>query len=798
MINGKVAVHLYAPVLSRSGYGGHAREVLNYLLQDEKFIVFLENVNWGNCGSIHDFDLIDKEQLKKYYQCIHNYEQAQQQNVEYDLSIYLTIPNEFKRRARFCIGLTAGIEVDRCTFDWVQKCNEMDVVIVPSSFSKDVLQNTIYKAKRPDGSVTEERIRVPILVIPQHFESVASPPASKFEFSTKRNLLFVGQWGNKGSYGEDRKNVSDLIRIFLTHFGDNPDYGLILKTNIITDSPEDLYYTKDKIKQIKSNFGNIKAKIYLIHENLSDAEMYSLYSHPQITGMISLTHGEGFGRPLLEAASVGLPVLATNWSGHLDFLREKNGFLPIDFDLKEIPECQVWQGVIDKGSRWACVKEEEVRKRIKKFLESPQPIQKLAKENVSWLQENYSKKAVYSLWNKFFESLIKPIDLGDLEDIADPQIITAIRNKKMVEAEASNLKNKLKIEKGMKKNVLFIMPRSFGDIVICTSIVNSLIQSRHQDDEFYFATSKEYFDLLKGLVDKFDINLLEFDERMMNTELTREIWDYVYNPGVNVQYTFSNWTLGNGEFGVKLLEEFAKSCNLGPHEIQDFVLHLEKCSLPKKQYIAVTPVSSKQAKNYKYWDEVIFNLKNMAPDLEIVQLGMKSEKLLDGVLDYRGRSFNETMYIISRSVLHISPDTGTAHVAGALGVPHIVLFGSTSYNQCAPILLKNTTAQVVIDTSEACEPRCYKDVCSKMKDGKNCLSYISPQTIATQAFNLLSGIKDGKVHLPVLRLDKEKMDDMVDEWHEKNSGVSLEEFLSISKNHYEKYVAGNFEDINGK
>ena len=95
MINGKIALHLYAPVLSRSGYGAHSREIINYLLQDDRFMVFLQNVNWGGCGSIHEFDLIDKEQIKKYYQCIHNYEQAQQQNVEYDISIYLTIPNEF-------------------------------------------------------------------------------------------------------------------------------------------------------------------------------------------------------------------------------------------------------------------------------------------------------------------------------------------------------------------------------------------------------------------------------------------------------------------------------------------------------------------------------------------------------------------------------------------------------------------------------------------------------------------------------------------------------------------------------
>ena len=48
--------------------------------------------------------------------------------------------------------------------------------------------------------------------------------------------------------------------------------------------------------------------------------MANLYAHPKIKAYVSLTHGEGYGLPLFEAAYHGIPIIAPDWSGHLDFL----------------------------------------------------------------------------------------------------------------------------------------------------------------------------------------------------------------------------------------------------------------------------------------------------------------------------------------------------------------------------------------------------------------------------------------------------------------------------------------------
>lgn len=798
----KILVHLRAPVLSASGYGVHARQVMDYLLFDERFVVFLENIPWGGCPQIHEQDLLNGESIRKYYDSMALYEQAKSRNQQFHISIQVTIPNEFSRRAQVNIGVTAGIEVDRATIDWIKKCNEMDLIIVPSSFSAEVLSNTAYQYNTPDGKTVVEKIEKPIHVIPEWFERPSQENIKKFDkvFSTNKNLLFVGLWGNKGGFGEDRKNISDLIRIFLQECKNNPDAGLILKTSIITNSPEDLHYTKDKIKQIKSNFPDAKCKIYLVHEHLSDAEMWGLYTHPQVQGMISLTHGEGWGLPLLEAAAAGLPVIATDWSGHKDFLKTGRGFLPVKYAMKDIPECQHWQGVMEKGSRWASVDEDDASRRIRKFFESAVIPQRAAKDNVPWLDQNFSRQAVMQVWNEFFSNLLgmpspaRTSSNSEEEDL-DKDVLSARKYEENLLNAVNQVKEKYKIERGYKQSVAFMIPRSFGDCVIATSILNSLMRNRHSNEELYIFTSKEYREIFKNFEDEYDARVLEWNDILMNDEVCRRIFDYVYNPTINVQYTFSNWTLGNGTFGVKLLEEFAKHCNISPLEVVDYNLHLKECRLPKKQYISITPVSMKQSKSYKYWADVVSNLKQMVQDVEVVQLGDVRETLIDGVLDYRGRSFNETMYVVSRSILHISPDTGTAHVAGALGVPHIVLFGSTNYGQCAPLLFKGEVGQLIIDSSVACEPRCYRDVCCKMKDGKNCLSHISPEAICEAAFSILSDTKKDKYKLPVVRYDLSKVGELSNQWMAEGSQQEIHEFFGLSKNQYERLINNQAEDL---
>lgn len=726
----KLLVHFRGPANTQSGYGVHSRQILDYLLSDERFVVCFESISWGHTPFIHG-----DERLQAYYQAMVRLQQAQSQQVQFNISIQCTIPNEFKRVAEFNIGVTAGIEVDRCTVEWIKKCNDMDLIVVPSEFSKKVLSSTVYNwHNKENGQKGELKIVKPIIVIPEWFEQGNIEPLD-LSFDTEVNFLHVGQWGNKGGFGEDRKNIADLVRLFLMTFKDEPKAGLVLKVNIINNSQEDFDVCSKRLNEIKSNFPDVKCSIYLVHNNLTDAQMRGLYSHPQIKAFVSLTHGEGWGLPLLEAAAHGLPVLATNWSGHLDFLREKNGFIPIDFSMVHIPECQVWENVMDKGSAWAKVNDEDVQKKLRKFFKSPSLPREKAKENVSWLNDNFSKDAVLKRWRRLFDDLIHEEGQDDQPSNEGSVLPSTLTNPK---ASAISKLNALVSPSTLEK-VLFIMPRSAGDCLLSTAVIDSLINSRHAKDksDFYVATLPEY----KSLFSALDVKIVDFCEEMMTTELTKEVWDVVYNPGVNIQYVFSNWLLGNGEYAVRLFEEIAKNCNLSPKEITNYMVPVEEFSLPKRDYIVFCPGGIKSAKVYKYWDDVLANIKDMLPDVDVVQLGSLKEKLYDGCLDYRRLNFAQSAYVVKNAKLGVSVDTFGAHLMAAMEVPHVVLYGCTHANTCAPVVLGKPTPQILIESSyrqNGCPS--YRDVCPSEKHGKNCLSHIDPKSVCLSIFDLISQV----------------------------------------------------------
>lgn len=731
MIDNKILVHMRAPVFSRAGYGSHAREIIDFLLSDDRLLVCLENINWGNTGYIHNSD-VDEAKLKRYYHCRANFDRFNGK-APYDISVQVTIPNEFKRTAQLNIGVTAGIETDRVSREWIQKCNEMDLLVVPSQHSARVLNGTVYQIEdKKTGQKTDERVQKPTFVIPQYFHQPETLPDLKIDFETEKNLLFVGLWGGKGGYWEDRKNVSGLVKTFYETFKENSRVGLILKTSIVNNSELDRQETERRLKEIKDNFKGAKCKVYLVHADLTDDEMSALYSHPKVTGFVSLSAGEGFGRPLLEAASCGKPILATNWSGHLDFLREKHGFIPIDYSMVEIPECMVWPGVLEKGSKWARPNEADAQKRMRKFLNGSSVIKKQAQENVAWLKENFSKEAIEEKWKNLFNSFIR----NEGEDLDE-----APKKPRQFTEAVDKLRGM--VEPSENQRALYIMPQSAGDCLISTAVIDSLLSFRHLGGcDFYVATSPQFADIFSELAEKRNVKVIEYCPEMMSAELTREVWDFVYNPGVNVQYNFSNWLLGNGDYSVRLLEEFAKNCNLSPREITNYKVKLEPCDLPKRAYVVIAPGGIKSAKQYKYWPDVISNIKEMVPDIDVVQIGLPNEELLPGCLDYRGKTYAQSFFIVKNAYAALAVDTFGAHIAGAMGTPHVVLYGSTHSSTCCPVLLKsNKVPQITIESTE-CQPKCYKDVCCKMREGKNCLSYIEPSSVCTAFETLVRQIEE--------------------------------------------------------
>ena len=115
---------------------------------------------------------------------------------------------------------------------------------------------------------------------------------------------------------------------------------------------------------MKEHVKGVLPNVYLLHGDFTDEQMNELYNHPKVKAHVNLTHGEGFGRPLLEATMSKKPVIASDWSGHTDFLNKKLAVM-IDGQLTEVPKEAFPGDMYVPGSKWFTVNYQQAASTMK-------------------------------------------------------------------------------------------------------------------------------------------------------------------------------------------------------------------------------------------------------------------------------------------------------------------------------------------------------------------------------------------------------------------------------------------------
>jgi glycosyltransferase involved in cell wall biosynthesis len=320
---------------------------------------------------------------------------------KYDVSYQVQLPDEWdKKLANFNVGVTALVETDRCNESWLQNINEMDRVIVPSNFTKQVIDETF-----------KERLNKSIDVIPEWYNQDINLPKNyfkkfydeRFQFNTKFNLLTVGTL-TSGNVSCDRKNLVNTIAWALEAFEGDSDVGIVVKTSLGRGSILDREMTRSAISQVVKTFRKSDfPKIHLLHGNMTSKEMAALFRLNNIHGYISATRGEGYGLPLIDAAAAGVPVVATNWSGHLDFLSNK--FLKVDYKMQQIPNERIDNRIFVNNTKWAepnkgsfIEKVRHLRENHKRRLDTSASLRKNVKNK-------YTKSKVCKKYEKMFQEM---------------------------------------------------------------------------------------------------------------------------------------------------------------------------------------------------------------------------------------------------------------------------------------------------------------------------------------------------------------------------------------------------------
>jgi len=340
-----------APIATRSGYGDHSRDILKSLFELDEYDVKIVPTRWGNTPQ----DQINPQTEfgQRILQSI-----VTQLNQKPDIYIQVSVANEFKPMGNYNIGITAGVETTLAPQEFIQGSNQMDLIITPSEFTKEVLIKSSYTQvdKNTNQKIGELKLQKPVEVL---FEGVdTSIFNGKLESSilesvdTDFNFLFVGHW-LQGELGHDRKDTGMMIKTFCTVFKGlpkNQQPGLILKTSSAGFSVMDREAISEKIKELTKEFGDKCPPIHLVFGDLSESELNDLYNDDKVKAKIMFTKGEGYGRPLAEFATTGKPIIVSNWSGYKDFLPEENTVY-LEGELKEVHESAQNKFLL-KESKW--------------------------------------------------------------------------------------------------------------------------------------------------------------------------------------------------------------------------------------------------------------------------------------------------------------------------------------------------------------------------------------------------------------------------------------------------------------
>ena len=423
------------PIDCYAGYGARSRDLVKALIGLDKYNIKIIPQRWGSTP----WNFIEDHSSEWGF--LKDYILEGQLDSQPDIWAQITVPNEFQPIGKFNIGITAGIETTLCAPQWIEGMNRMNLNLVSSEHSKKVfLDSKFQKQDDKTRQVIENiELKTPIEVlfegvdIEKYFQtSLPTDSSIKTALDTVEEdfaFLSVGHW-LQGDLGQDRKDISGLVRVFLETFKNKTKKpALILKTMSGPASITDRNQILKKIDRIKQTINSKNLpNIYLFHGEISDDEVNQLYNHPKVKAMVSLTKGEGFGRPLLEFTQTKKPIIASNWSGHIDFLNPQFASL-IPGNLTPIHHSAQVPDMLIENSLWFTADYGFVMGLLKDYFENYKNYQDNGKRLAYYCKSNFSYEDMKEKLGLILEENIPlipiqlPLQIPNLKKLELPKLI---------------------------------------------------------------------------------------------------------------------------------------------------------------------------------------------------------------------------------------------------------------------------------------------------------------------------------------------------------------------------------------
>jgi len=386
------------PILSRSGYGEMARLAFRSLRsREDLFDVYLVATNWGQTGWIVEDD-DERRDIDATLMKTINYMQS---GGEFDASIQVQLPNEWQPICPINIGYTAGVETTTVPAPWASVTQEIQKVITLSNHSRNAFYNSGVDLQEDDVSWIGFPAR--------EYEQVDVPLELDYDF----NFITNNQWA-------PRKNIESLIKAFVEEFA-NEEVGLILRTSLKSNSKLDRKHSLARLKSVLAGAPDRICKIYLLHGDMTNDEVLSLYSNPKVKAYATMTHGEGWGLPAFEAACSGIPLIAPEWGGIAEFSsipyksrsKKKNKkttktmIAAIDYEVNNVLPQHVWEGIINADSKWCYPDGNSARRQMRQVFKNYNKYSSMSSRLKNHLLEKYS---IQNVQEQFVNCILETID----------------------------------------------------------------------------------------------------------------------------------------------------------------------------------------------------------------------------------------------------------------------------------------------------------------------------------------------------------------------------------------------------
>jgi len=436
----KPLILITGPVATRSGYGSHSRDLCRSLIAMDKFDIKINSLRWGNCpmNALDENKADDKSILDRMLTTNELPKQP-------DIHIHISVPNEFTPIAKYNIGVTAGIENTAPKPEWIQGMNRMNMNIVPSKFVKEIFESVSYEQidEQTQQRTGELKLTSPIEVLFEGVDTKIYGKTKDISDELKAEMdnieerfvfLYTGHW-LQGDLGQDRKDTGMLLKTFLETFKNKPNPpALVMKTSGATFSIIDRNEIMDKIEGIKNSVSGKLPPVYFLHGDLTDEEMNQLYNHPKVKAHITFTHGEGFGRPLLEASLSEKIVIAPNWSGHKDFLNKNNSVL-LPGVMTDVHKSALPDDILVDGAKWFTVNYQYASQIMKDVFKNNRKYNMMAKRQSMYNKVNFSMEKMTKIFDRILNRYVPKF-----EEVPQQVNLKLPKLKKVSSAEPKKLK----------------------------------------------------------------------------------------------------------------------------------------------------------------------------------------------------------------------------------------------------------------------------------------------------------------------------------------------------------------------